>query len=254
MSRSRRDRRPYEAEYRVIGSGTSAVGRCAWAQVETGARRHKRMVGVVDRHHRGEGGERGADGADRARSRFSTARGGDLRRSRPGAAGADDHRCRRGSDRRRSSARSSTTSSTTTGERYTLYHAVRRAARGVREVSDAAQHRGVRADLRGRRGRALRRHHAGPALRPHRAASRHAGRASAGAQLPGRAGQIAHRRGAGRAVLRPSPTRRVRRAAPRSAWSASPARPRWRWTMPGCSRRAQRELEQRRRAEARCKR
>ena len=73
--------------------------------------------------------------------------------------------------------------------------------------SHAAQHGGVRAHVRGRRHRALGRHHAGPALRPQRAASGHAEGPSAGAQLSGRAGHLAHRRSARRPVLRPSASR-----------------------------------------------
>ena len=55
-------------------------------------------------------------------------------------------------------------------------HPVRRAARGLREVPDAAQHRGVRAHLQRRGHRALGRHHQGSALRQERALSRHAAR------------------------------------------------------------------------------
>ena len=57
-------------------------------------------------------------------------------------------------------------------------HDLRRAARGVRALPDAAQHRGLRPDVPGRGRRAQRRHHRGPALRPQRAAPRHAGRAT----------------------------------------------------------------------------
>ncbi len=48
------------------------------------------------------------------------------------------------------------------------------------------------------------RHSRGPALRPDVTASRHAGRAPAGPQLPRGAGPVAHRGGHRRAVLRPS--------------------------------------------------
>ena len=82
-------------------------------------------------------------------------------------------------------------------------HALGRAAGGVRQVPDAAQHRGVRPDLPRRGGGAVRRHHQGPALRPERALPRDAQGPPAGAQLPRGAGRVAHGRGARRAVLRP---------------------------------------------------
>ena len=90
-------------------------------------------------------------------------------------------------------------------------HPVRRAARGVLEIPDAAQHRRVRADLRRQRHRAQRRHHQGSALRQERAASRHAEGPSAGAQLSRRAGHLALGRSARRIVLRPFRGRRFHR-------------------------------------------
>ena len=98
------------------------------------------------------------------------------------------------------------------GEVLHALHPVRRAARGVREIPDAAQHRGVRAHLQRRGHRPLGRHHQGSALRQERALFRHAQGASAGVQLPRGAGDLAHRRGSGRAVLRPSAARRFRRS------------------------------------------
>ena len=102
-----------------------------------------------------------------------------------------------------SSARSSTMCSNDGRRELHALHAVGRAARSLLQVPDAAQHRGLRADLQRRRHRAVRRHHPGPALRPQRAAQGHAGGPSAGAQLSRRAGHLAHRRGHRRAVLRP---------------------------------------------------
>ena len=68
-------------------------------------------------------------------------------------------------------------------------HDLGRAARGVLEVPDAAQHRRLRADVQGHRRGSQRRHHEGSAIRPQRAAPRHAGGAPAGAQLSRRAGE-----------------------------------------------------------------
>ena len=68
-------------------------------------------------------------------------------------------------------------------------HAVGRAARGVREVPDAAQYRDLRADLPRTADRALRRHSGRSALRQERALSRHAQGPSAGAQLSRGAGR-----------------------------------------------------------------
>ena len=90
------------------------------------------------------------------------------------------------------------------GETYTLYTLSGVPREAFDQVPDAAQHRGVRADLQRRGHRALGRHHAGSALRQERALSRHAQGPSAGAQLSRGAGDLAHRRGAGRAVLRSS--------------------------------------------------
>ena len=72
-------------------------------------------------------------------------------------------------------------------------HDLRRAAGGVLAIPDAAKHRGVRADLQRHGHRPERRHHEGSALRPQRAASRHAQGSPAGAKLPGRAGARAGR-------------------------------------------------------------
>ena len=77
--------------------------------------------------------------------------------------------------------------STTRGESYTLYTLSGVAARGVRQVPDAAQHRRLRADVQRRGRRPPRRRHEGPALRPERAVPRHARGPPAGAQLPRRA-------------------------------------------------------------------
>ena len=119
------------------------------------------------RHHRGQG-RRGRD-PRKPRGARGDQRGvgGHLGRSRSRAPGADDHRRRRRGDRRR--VRRVLLQRRRRGRRalHALY-AVRRAARGLREVPDAAQHRDLRADLHRRRHRALRRHHPGSALRPHR--------------------------------------------------------------------------------------
>ena len=89
-------------------------------------------------------------------------------------------------------------------------HAFRRAARRVREIPDAAQHRGIRADFLRRRDRALRRHHARPALRQN---APHGGMPEG--HLPVKSylavpGHGALGRGARRPVLRPRQGRRVR--------------------------------------------
>ena len=102
-------------------------------------------------------------------------------------------------------------------------HALRRAARGVREVPDAAQHRGVRADLQRRGHRPLGRHHQGSALRQERAPSRHAEGPPAGAQLSRGAGHVALRRGARRPVLRPSRSPACSTSAPSASWRPSPS-------------------------------
>ena len=88
-------------------------------------------------------------------------------------------------------------------------------ARGIREISDAEEHRRIRSDIRRRRARALARHHQGSALRAQRPLSRHAEGTPAGAQLSRGAGGYARRRGAGRPVLRPPRAGRVR--CPRGA-------------------------------------
>ena len=72
-------------------------------------------------------------------------------------------------------------------------HDFRRAARGVREFPDAAQHGCVRADVPRRRRRPQRRHHEGSALRTECAVPRHAARPSARAQLSRGAGAAARR-------------------------------------------------------------
>ena len=90
-------------------------------------------------------------------------------------------------------------------------HAVRRAARGVREIPDAAQHRGVRADLQGRGHRALGRHHARIRASARTRRTTACPRAICRWQLSRGPGDVAHRRGAGRPVLRPSRGRQVRR-------------------------------------------
>ena len=100
------------------------------------------------------------------------------------------------------------------GRRRSLYalHAVRRAARGLREISDAAQHGDLRADLPRPAAGALRRYSGRSALRQERALSWHAGRPSSRAQLSGSLGRLAVGRSSGRTVLRPCTARRFYRA------------------------------------------
>ena len=121
------------------------------------------------------------------------------------------------------------------GESLHALHDRRRSAVRVRALPDAAQHRGLRADVPRRGRRPQRRHHRRPALRPQRALLRHAGGPPAGALLPRRARQGARRRGARRPVLRPR-AHRACSTRTRSAWSRrSPRSPRWRSRTPGCT-------------------
>ena len=99
-------------------------------------------------------------------------------------------------------------------EQRRVVHAVHdfgRAARGLLAVSDAAQYRGVRADVQRDRRGAECRHHEGPALRTQRAPSRDAPWPPAGAKLSGRAGQGSVGRRDRRIVLRPLQRRIVSR-------------------------------------------
>ena len=124
------------------------------------------------------------------------------------------------------------------GEKYMLYAISGVPREVVREVPDAAQHGGVRADLRGHRRRAFRRHHAGRALRPQRSASWDAEGALAGAQLSRGAGHVAIGRRARRPVLRPSSAPVCSPIARSGSRSASPRRPRPPSTMRGSMSRA----------------
>ena len=71
----------------------------------------------------------------------------------------DCRRCRRRADRRRIRRLLLQRADEQRRELHAL-HALRRRPRGLRQVPDAAQHRGLRADLQRRRHRPLRRHHA----------------------------------------------------------------------------------------------
>ena len=141
------------------------------------------------------------------------------RRTRPEPRGADRHRRRDRTDGRRvrlvllQRARRR-------GRQLHAVHALRRAEGRVRPVPDAAQHGRVRADLRGRRHRPLRRHHEGPALRPQRAASRHAEGASRGAQLSRRAGRC---RATAKCSAASSSATRSRACSPSAPSASSPA-------------------------------
>ena len=97
-------------------------------------------------------------------------------RARSGTAGPDGDRCRRRTEPR---AVRRILLQRHQRRRRSLYalHAFGRAARGLREVSDAAQHGDLRADLPRSRAGALRRHSGRSALRQERALSRHARRA-----------------------------------------------------------------------------
>ena len=79
---------------------------------------------------------------------------------------------------------------------------LRRAEGAFRQVSHAAQHGRVRADLQGDWRRPLRRHPQRPPLREERAPLRHAERTFAGAELSRRAGDVAVGRGDWRPFLR----------------------------------------------------
>ena len=91
-------------------------------------------------------------------------------------------------------------------------HHLGRAARGVLQISDAAQHSGVRADLRWRRHHALRRYSQGPTLRQERSPLRDAEGPPPRRQLSRGAGDLPQRLGDRRVVLRPREGGRVHRA------------------------------------------
>jgi GAF domain-containing protein len=66
--------------------------------------------------------------------------------------------------------------------------------------------------FQGRSSHPQRRCHPGPPVRNHGAASRHAARSSAGAELPGGGGEIAIGRSVGRTLLRPPGAGQIQRA------------------------------------------